>query len=90
MKAAEKEVEQLEKVFREDNGLPVEAREGETLPPLELPKFHILQRQRRKKKAEAAEKERKLLEDKVHEIEAQIRAAQTRLKELNEGTFIRE
>ena len=85
MKAAEKEVEQLERKYREENGLPVEPEnEGEDLPPIELPKFRVLQRQRRKKKREDAEKKRSELEDKVNVLEGEIRAVQQRLKLLTE------
>lgn len=88
MKAAEKEVEQLERTYREDNGLPVEPEvEGGELPPVELPKFSVLQRERRKKKSIEAEKEKRQYEEKVNEIEAQIKAVQARLKELNESTL---
>jgi len=86
MKAAEKEVEQLERSAREAAGLPVEPeKEGESLPPVEIPTFRVLQRQRILTRQTKAEKERKQLESKVDELEAQIRVARDRLKALNEG-----
>jgi len=89
MRHAEKEVEQLEKIAREEAGLPVEPEnEGEPLPPIELPPFRVLQRQRRLAQKVKADKERKELEEKVAEIEAQIQAANDRLKALNEGSTV--
>lgn len=89
MKAAEKEVELLERQAREDAGLPVEAvNEGEELPSIELPKFRVIQAQQRKRSTERAAEERKKLEANVEELEAQIRAVKARLGELNEGSGI--
>lgn len=89
MKAAEKEVEQLEKKAREEAGLPTEPEsEGRQLPPIQLPKFHVVQRQRRLALKAKIETEKSTLESKVAEIEAQIKAAQTRLRELNEGSTV--
>lgn len=86
MRHAEKEVEQLEKIARDESGLPVApTTEGEPLPPIKLPKFHELQKQRRISQKIKAEKDRKELEGKVAEIDTQIKAAQARLKALNEG-----
>jgi hypothetical protein len=86
MKAAEKEVEQLERSARELAGLPIEsAKEGEPLPPIELPPFHVMEQQRRLAQKTKAEKERRELEEKVAEIESQMRVAQNRLKALHEG-----
>lgn len=86
MKAAEKEVEQLERSAREMAGLPLEPeREGEYLPPVELPPFYVMQQKRRLTQMTKAEKERMELEEKVAEIAAQIRVAQDRLKALNGG-----
>lgn len=85
MKAAEKEVELLERNARETAGLSLEPdKEGEPLPPIELPPFRVMQRQRRLAQKSKAEKERRELEDKVAEIVAQMRDAQNRLKALNE------
>jgi SWI/SNF-related matrix-associated actin-dependent regulator of chromatin subfamily A member 5 len=85
MKATEKEVEHLERKARELLGLPTEAAEGEVLPPVQLPKFRELQRQRHIEARANAEKERKELEENMADIEAQIKQAQARLKSLNEG-----
>jgi len=86
MKAAEKEVEQLERSAREAAGLAVEPeQEGETLPPIEIPPFRVLQRQRFLSRKTKAETERKQLESKVDELQAQIQAARDRLKALNDA-----
>ena len=83
MKAALKEVEFLEKKIREDMGLPVEAQEGTSLPPIQLPKFKDIQRSIRAKKMAEREKEKKTLEDKVENLEHQIEEIQNRLKQLS-------
>ena len=49
MKAAEKEVEHLERQAREHAGLPVEPGEdGKPLPPIQLPEMSIMREQIRK------------------------------------------
>ena len=83
MKAALKEVEFLEKKVREDMGLPVEAEEGSSLPPIKLPKFKDMQRNIRAQKMAEREKEKKTLEDKVENLEQQIEQIQNRLKQLS-------
>ena len=85
MNAAKKEVEYYERITREAAGLPTEPEEGQSLPPIELPKFRVLQRQLRASAKNAHEKTRKELEDKVADLEAQINAFQSRLKEINNG-----
>lgn len=86
MKAAEKEVEQLERIAREAAGLPVEPeKEGDVLPPIKIPSFRILQRQRNLLRKSKADAERIQLQSRVDELEAQIRSAKERLKALNEG-----
>lgn len=93
MKAAEKEVEQLEKEVREGSGfVSGPEHENESLPPIELPPFRVLQKQRHDAQRSKAEKERKALEEKVADIESQIRAAEARLKALNDDstTAVRE
>ena len=86
MKAAEKEVEQLERIAREAAGLPVEPeKEGDILPPIKIPSFRVLQRQRNLLRKSKADAERMQLQSKVDELESQIRAAKERLKALNEG-----
>lgn len=88
MKAAEKEVEQLEKEAREASGfVPGPEHEHGSLPPIELPPFRVLQKQRFEAQRSKAEKERKALEEKVAEIAAQIRAAESRLKALNDDSI---
>ena len=72
MKAALKEVESLEKKVREDMGLPVEAEEGSSLPPVKLPKFKDMQRNIRAQKMAEREKEKKTLEDKVENLESKL------------------
>jgi hypothetical protein len=85
MRAAEKEVDALERKAREDSGLPTEPeKEGEELPPIELPKFRVMEKQRRLKKKAQAEIDRKQLNEKVDEIEIQMRQVQDRLKALND------
>eukprot|EP00531_Pseudo-nitzschia_arenysensis_P000181 CAMPEP_0116124966 /NCGR_PEP_ID=MMETSP0329-20121206/5561_1 /TAXON_ID=697910 /ORGANISM="Pseudo-nitzschia arenysensis, Strain B593" /LENGTH=1458 /DNA_ID=CAMNT_0003618979 /DNA_START=160 /DNA_END=4536 /DNA_ORIENTATION=- len=83
MKAALKEVEFLEKKIREDRGLPIEAQEGNVLPPMKLPKFKDIQRNIRAKKLAEREREKKNLEDKVENLEHQIEEIQNRLKQLS-------
>jgi SWI/SNF-related matrix-associated actin-dependent regulator of chromatin subfamily A member 5 len=83
MRAAEKEVEQLEKKAREEAGLPVEAEEGAELPPIQLTSYRDMQMRLRQKKKSDAEKEKQQLEQTVEEIEAQMREIQERLKELS-------
>jgi hypothetical protein len=88
MKAAEKEVEQLEREAREASGFePGAEHENDSLPPIELPPFRVLQKQRIETQRSKAEKERKALEEKVSEITAQIRAAESRLKALNDDSI---
>jgi len=86
MRAAEKEVEALETKARENAGLlsqPV--KEGDELPPIQLPKYRVMEEQRRRDKRAQAEIERKQLAEKLEEIEIQMRQAQNRLKSLNES-----
>jgi hypothetical protein len=88
-KAAEKEVEQLERKVREDAGLPVQPEKaGDTLPPIELPKFRDLQTRQRNEKREKITQDRHELETKVNDLESQIRDIQNQLQVLNEGSTI--
>ena len=95
MKAAEKEVEQLERRAREEAGLVTEdekdenngeenMQEREALPPIELPNFKTLRAQRRLAAQREEETEQQQLEEKVSEIEEQMRVIQDRMKVLNE------
>lgn len=89
MKAAEKEVEHLERKAREDAGLPVEpSAEGETLPPIKLPKFRVIQARYHKEEREKAHKERHLLQQNVSDLERQIKEVKDQLRALNEGSII--
>ena len=85
MKAAEKEVEHYEHITREAQGLPTEAEPGKTLPPVELPKFRVLQQQLRAGVKAKHEKIRQELQNKVNDLQSQIDAFQSRLKEINHG-----
>lgn len=83
MRAAEKEVDHLEKKAREEAGLPVEAEGGAELPPIELISYRDMQRKLRQKKKIETQKEQEQLEQKVEEIEVEMRKIQERLKELS-------
>ena len=85
MKAAEKEIEQIERLLREARGLPVDPQDGEELPPIEIPKFVDLQQQLQAAKIAQKESVRKELEEKVNVIEADMQKVQDRLKELADG-----
>ena len=88
MRAAEKEVEQLEMKAREEAGLLTEpAEEGGALPPIELPEFSIMREQIRIRKKKKTEAERKQLEEKVAEVEGQLKEVQDKLKALNDSTY---
>lgn len=94
MKAAEKEVEHLERKAREDAGLVSEEEkkgdsEGdvqmqEPLPPIELPNFRALRAQRRLEAQREEEAQHQQLEAKVVDLEEQMKAIKDRMKELNE------
>ena len=87
-KAVKLEVEQLERKAREDAGLPVDTVDGESLPPIKLPKFRLFRMQQRKEKREQAHRVKKELEAKVEDIASQIRDVQGRLRAINEGSVI--
>lgn len=86
MKAAEKEVEQLEQKVREDAGIVVEEGSTDPLPLVEIPKFKVLRARWRKQEQAEAEKQRIELESKVEEVEQRMREAQDRMKTLNQFT----
>lgn len=88
MKAAEKEVEQLEKRYREDTGLLTEPDQARALAPVQLPKHRFLLRQKIQKERAEAEQHHKELKNKVDDLSAQICSLQGRLKELNEGALV--
>ena len=86
MKAAEKEVEHLERKAREQAGLPVEPGEGGTpLPAIQLPEFSVMRDHMRASRRKKVETERYQLEAKASEIEVQMKDVQARLKALNES-----
>lgn len=89
MKAAEKEVEHLEKAAREFANLPTEPiEEGRPLPPIEIPPYKLMRKLRKEAAKTKAEAERSELESKVIDIAAQIKEKQQRLKALNEGSLL--
>lgn len=86
MKAAEKEVEQLERKAREHVGLPVDpGQNGDSLQSIQLPELSILRDQMRASRKEKVETERKQLEEKLSEVEKQIKDVQDSLKAINES-----
>jgi hypothetical protein len=88
MKAAEKEVEQLEKFAREAAGVKIETdQDVKALPPIEIPPFRVLQKQRHDAQRLKVDRERRELENKIAEIEAQIHAAQERLKAVSDNAL---
>jgi hypothetical protein len=96
MKAAEKEVEQLERKAREDAGLEAEeekkgesdgegnSQERAAPPPIDLPNFKTIRAQRRLAAQREEEAERQKLEENVLELEQQMRVIQDRMKLLND------
>jgi chaperonin cofactor prefoldin len=88
MKAAEKEVEQLERKYREDNGLPTEPEQSGELAPVQLPKHRVLLRQKLQKERFEAEQHQEELKKKVDDLSSQISNLQKRLKELNDGATV--
>jgi hypothetical protein len=89
MRAAEREVEQLEKKVREESGMPVEAKEGSTLQPIGLPSFKEMQRTIRLRKRQETEEEKKNLEQAVEGIEKEMKEIQERLKDLNKAAEVK-
>lgn len=86
MKAAEKEVELIEKNLREMAGLPTEPlAEGVALPAIQIPKYRELQKQLRERDRQKAVDGRRELEAKVEELNSEIERLQTKLKGLNNG-----
>lgn len=88
MRAAEKEVEQLERKAREQAGLPVEpGKDGIALPAIELPEISVMREQLRTSRKKKVETEREVLEEKASELGGQMKEAQERLKALNESSY---
>ncbi len=85
MRAADKEVEQMEKHARQNlsNEDNIDKNE-DSLSPVVLPKFWEIKTMRRKQADDDFKKERLQLEEKVEEIESQMEDIQNRLKELNQ------
>lgn len=83
MRAAVKEVEDLEKKARTVAGLPTVAEEGEELRPIELSSFKEMKRKERETKRNEMEKERSQLEQNVEELETKMKEIQDRLKDLS-------
>lgn len=90
MRASEKEVEQLERKAREEAGLPVDAAEGEELPPIKLPSFKEMQRMLRSRKQQEKEVKKQELEQNVEGLESQMKAIQERLKLLSKDNAMSE
>jgi len=88
MKFAEKEVEHLEQKVREEAGLPTEpGDDGKPVPPIELPEISIMREQIRRSTRKETELERQKLEEKVSEVEVQIKEVQEKLKALNKPDY---
>ena len=83
MRAAGREVEQLERVTREELSIT-----GEEEQTVRLPKFKVIQAKKRAQAFEEYRKEENRLEETIEDIENQIEQIQSRLKILNE--FSRE
>lgn len=75
MKAAEKEVEQMMKKFRSENG-----NVDDSLSHTQLPKFKVMKEMQRKQEEEAIEAERRQIEGKVEGIENHMEEIENRLK----------
>ena len=76
MRAAVKEVEDLEKKAREAAGLPTVAEEGKELPPIKLLPYKEMKRMEREMKRREMDKERSQLEQSVEELEVKMKEIQ--------------
>ena len=83
MRAAVKEVEDMEKKAREATGLPTVAADGKELPPIKLLPYKEMKRMEREMKRREMDKERGQLEQSVEELEMKMKEIQDRLKELS-------
>jgi hypothetical protein len=81
MKAAEREIEAMEKKVREESSAAT-ADENAPLEPVKLPRFKEIRAMKRKEADKVVAEERKQLENKVDNIESQMESIQKRLKEL--------
>ena len=92
MKAAEKEVEQMEKKAREDVSISTQEEKKEDSNdereledvPVQLPMFRVMQANKRATIEDDLAAERREMEQKVEEIESQIEEVQRRMKELQD------
>jgi len=89
MKAAEREVEVLEKAAREELGLPTKEQKDENgaiipLPPVKLPMYKEMKAKKLLEAEREYENQRAELETKVEDIESEIENLQRRLRELEE------
>ena len=83
MKAAEREIEAMEKKVREETGVAT-ADENVPLEPVKLPRFKEIRAMKRQEAEKVVAEERKQLEHKVDQIESQMESIQKRLKELQQ------
>ena len=86
MRSAVREVDHLETVYREENGMMVDAEDSDgpvELEPVVLPKFSDILAQRQAKVEDEADAEQSRLEAKVHEIESEMEKIQARLRDLD-------
>lgn len=84
MKAAEREIEAMEKKVREESGVAATADENAPLEPVRLPRFKEIRAMKRQEAEKVVAEERKQLENKVDQIELQMESIQKRLKELQQ------
>ena len=92
MRAAEREIEHLERKVREETGMIVEEDDGDAnggveeklLPPVKLPMYKTIQAKKRAEAEGEYETQHNELERKVEDIENQIEEIQKRLRELEE------
>lgn len=84
MKAAEREIEAMEKKVREESGVAATADENAPLEPVKLPRFKEIRAMKRQEAEKVVAEERKQLENKVDQIESQMESIQKRLKELQQ------
>jgi hypothetical protein len=83
MRAAVKEVEDLERKTREAAGLPTVAADGEELSPIELSSYKDMKEKELETKRRDMDKEQSQMEQNVEELETKMKEIQNRLKELS-------
>lgn len=84
MKAAEREIESMEKKAREESGVAATTDENVPSEPVKLPRFKEIRAMKRQEADKVVAEERKQLENKVDQIESQMESIQKRLKELQQ------